>query len=153
VNSMAARSLRVFLDSNVIISGLLSDRGAPRIILDILTLSLPGIVGMTGEYNILEIERNLGRKLPRAIPVWREYQPSLGLEIVPLPLPNEIERYRGITVAKDVPVLVSALNGRADVLVTGDMKDFGHFDDGDFPFLILAPALFLDHCRKFLAEQ
>lgn len=150
---MAAKSLRVFLDSNVIISGVLSDRGAPRIILDILTLNLPGIVGMTGEYNLLEIERNLGRKLPRAIPVWREYQPALGLVIVPLPPPNDIERYTGITAAKDVPVLVSALNGQADVLVSGDMKDFGHLDDGDFPFSIYTPSLFLDHCRKFLAEQ
>lgn len=150
---MAAKSLRVFLDSNVIISGVLSDRGAPRIILDILTLNLPGIVGMTGEYNLLEIERNLGRKLPRAIPVWREYQPALGLVIVPLPPPNDIERYHGVTAAKDVPVLVSALNGQADVLVTGDLKDFCPLDDGEFSFSICTPSLFLDHCRKFLAEQ
>ena len=150
---MAAKNLRVFLDSNVIISGLISDRGAPRIILDILTLRTPGIVGLTGEYNLLEIGRTLERKLPRAMPVWHEYQPALGLEVVPLPLPEEIERYKGVTAAKDVPVLVSALNGQADLLVTGDNKDFGHIRDGEFPFSILTPARFLDHCRMFLAGE
>jgi hypothetical protein len=38
---MAIRIVRVFLDSNVILSGLLSDQGAPRTILDLLTLKVP----------------------------------------------------------------------------------------------------------------
>ena len=59
--------MRVFLDSNVILSGLISDKGAPRIILDLLSLKLTSITGLTGEYNIIEIERNLKKKLPSAI--------------------------------------------------------------------------------------
>jgi predicted nucleic acid-binding protein len=66
---MAKRAVKVFLDSNVIISGLLSDAGAPRIILDLLSVRFPVLKGMTGRYNLQEIERNLARKLPRAIPV------------------------------------------------------------------------------------
>jgi hypothetical protein len=38
---MARHPIKVFLDSNVILSGLLSDRGAPRLILDVLSLRLP----------------------------------------------------------------------------------------------------------------
>lgn len=50
---MAKKAIKVFLDSNVILSGLLSDKGAPRIILDILSLRLPFVIGITGQYNIL----------------------------------------------------------------------------------------------------
>jgi len=38
---MARKNFRVFLGSNVILSGLLSDKGEPRIILDVLSLRLP----------------------------------------------------------------------------------------------------------------
>ena len=52
---MIKRAVRVFLDSNVILSGLFSDRGAPRIILDILSLNLSFITGITGRYNIWKL--------------------------------------------------------------------------------------------------
>ena len=55
---MAKKRFKVFLDSNVIISGLFSDKGSPRIILDLLCLDLPVLAGATGQYNIIEIERN-----------------------------------------------------------------------------------------------
>jgi predicted nucleic acid-binding protein len=35
---MGKKVVRVSLDSNVVLSGLLSERGAPRIILDLLSL-------------------------------------------------------------------------------------------------------------------
>lgn len=73
---MAKKAVRVFLDSNVILSGLISDEGAPRIILDILCLKLPFLIGMTGRYNIIEIERNLSKKLPGVLPIYKEYLPK-----------------------------------------------------------------------------
>ena len=72
---MAKRAVKVFLDSNVILSGLLSHAGAPRIILDLLSVRFPVLKGMTGPYNLQEIERNLARKLPRAIPVFEQAFP------------------------------------------------------------------------------
>jgi predicted nucleic acid-binding protein len=53
------KKCKVFLDSNVLLSGLFSDKGAPRIILDLLTLNLPMLAGATGRYNLIEVERNL----------------------------------------------------------------------------------------------
>ena len=122
---MERKPVRIFLDSIVILSGLLSSTGAPRIILDILTLSLPGVIGLTGRYNLIEIERNIKKKAPAILPVYDEYLPKLRLEIVPVPAPADIARYRGIVADKDTPVLVSAIKGRTDFLVTGDKK---HFD-------------------------
>ncbi|KAF0221288.1 MAG: hypothetical protein FD174_426 [Geobacteraceae bacterium] len=142
---MAKNAVRVFLDSNVILSGLFSDKGAPRIILDLLSLRLSAIAGLTGEYNIIEIERNLTCKMPKVIPVYKRYFAKLNMKIVPLPSKAEVEKYTGHIADKDVPVLVSAINGRADYLVTGDKKDFGKIKKGDnYPFKIVSPAEFLD---------
>jgi len=145
---------RVFLDSNVIISGLLSAKGAPRIILDLLCLHLPQLHGMTGAYNMMEIERNLGRKLPAALPVFQEYLPRMNLEIVPLPKYEELEQWFGITADKDVPVIVSAINGKADFLVTGDTRDFGALmKRDDLPFRVLIPAEFVALAGELLGQQ
>lgn len=140
---MAKKSIKIFLDSNVIISGLFSDKGAPRVILDLLSLGLPQLTGATGEYNIIEIERNLRKKMPQALQVYRKYLPLMNLDIIPLPSSRDIAKLSGITSQKDIPVLTSAINGNADFLVTGDKKDFIHLT-GKYSFKILNPSEFLD---------
>ncbi len=142
---MPKRKVKAFLDSNVILSGLFSDKGAPRIILDVLCLELPMLEGMTGQYNIIEIERNLVKKMPDALQVYKKYFPLLNLKIIPLPLPEDIRKLSGHTVDKDIPVLASALTGKADFLITGDKKDFTNPKmKGKYPFKILSPVEFLD---------
>lgn len=142
---MVKKSVKIFLDSNVILSGLISDKGAPRTILDLLSLNLPITKGITGEYNIMEIERTLARKLPAAIPVYEQYFPKLSLIIIPLPSRTEVEKYEGHIVEKDVPVLVSAIKAGVDYLVTGDKKDFDAIKNkGQYPFQIISPAEFID---------
>jgi putative PIN family toxin of toxin-antitoxin system len=146
---MARKPVKIFLDSNVIISGIFSDKGSPRIILDILCLDFPFIVGATGKYNIIEIERNLKRKMPRAFSVYQEYFPNLNLEIISLPTKKEIEANLEHTSDKDVPVLVSAIKGKADFLITGDKKDFSKLKlRNDLDLKILNPSEFLDIFRR-----
>ena len=142
---MAKTLVKVFLDSNVILSGLLSDKGAPRIILDVLSLHLPQLKGMTGEYNLREIERNLVNKLPALFPVYKKYLPKLNLKIIPLPPLKEIKNFSGQIADKDTPVLASAIIAQADFLVTGDKKDFGKLKTEDkLPLKILSPSEFLN---------
>ncbi|HIJ89011.1 MAG TPA: PIN domain-containing protein [Desulfuromonadales bacterium] len=149
---MATNSYRVFLDSNVIISGMLSDKGAPRIILDLLSLHLPGIIGLTGEYNLIEVERNLTRKLPKALPVYLEYVPRLSLTVIPLPTAEEIAEYVGAINNKDLPVLLSAIKGCADFLVTGDNKDFSLINDSNlYSFTVISPTEFLEKIGKIIS--
>lgn len=126
---MRLSPFKLFLDSNVIISGIFSDMGSPRLILDVLCLGLPFIEGVTGRYNLIEIERNLKRKMPETIPVYERYLPLLNLAVVPLPSMEEIEKYRGALSDKDVPVLASAVKSHADFLVTGDKKHFSALKD------------------------
>ena len=142
---MAKRRHKVFLDSNVILSGLLSDKGPPRVILDILSLDLPVLSGATGQYNIIEIERNLGKKMPGIIPVYRKYLPTMNLEIVPLPSPDIVKKLSKHIAAKDAPVLASAVSCKADHLITGDKKDFSNPGlKGKFGFRIVSPSEFVE---------
>ena len=73
---MAKKPVRVFLDSNVILSGLLSYTGSPRLILDLLTMEIPDLVGLTGRYNIVELERNIRKKAPKVLPVYMSISPG-----------------------------------------------------------------------------
>jgi len=142
---MAKRIVRVFLDSNVILSGLLSDKGAPRTILDLLTLKLPFLVGSTGRYNLIEIERNLEKKMPEILSVYKRYLPKLNLKIIHLPRQEELREFSGKIANKDVPVLVSAIRSKVDFLVTGDKQHFQKLKSpGDYSFKIVTPSEFID---------
>lgn len=140
---MTKKGVKVFLDSNVIISGLFSDKGAPRVILDFLCLGLPALKGVTGQYNIIEIERNLTKKMPGVLPLYRKYLSLLNLEVIPLPSVDTVRKLSGLISGKDIPVLAPAISGNVDFLVTGDKKDFVKVK-GKHSFRILTPAEFLD---------
>jgi predicted nucleic acid-binding protein len=142
---MGKKVVRVFLDSNVILSGLLSERGAPRIMLDLLSLGLPFLMGATGRYNLIEIERNLKKKMPSLLFLYKAYLPKLNLKVIPLPRPEEVRDFSGQIAEKDIPVLISAIRSKADFLVTGDKQHFGKMKELDkYPFHILTPSEFID---------
>lgn len=141
---MAPKSLRVFIDSNVLLSGLFSDKGAPRLLLDIFSLRLPDLTAVTGAYNLAEVERNLAVKLPAALPTFRSSLKIMSVEVIPWPIKADLKRWAGLTAAKDTPVLVSAFNGKADVLVTGDKRHLLKIRNPELPFALLSPAEFID---------
>ena len=142
---MGKKVVRVFLDSNVILSGLLSERGAPRILLDLLSLRLPFLIGSTGRYNLIEIERNLKNKMPSLLFLYKAYLPKLNLKVIPLPRPEDIRDFSGQIAEKDIPVLISAIRSKADFLVTGDKQHFGKMKELDkYPFHVLTPSEFID---------
>ena len=142
---MGRKVVRVFLDSNVILSGLLSERGAPRILLDLLSLRLPLLIGSTGRYNLIEIERNLKKKMPSLLFLYKAYLPKLNLKVIPLPRPEDIRDFSGQIAEKDIPVLISAIRSKADFLVTGDKQHFGKMKELDkYPFHVLTPSEFID---------
>jgi putative PIN family toxin of toxin-antitoxin system len=151
---MAPKIFKVFLDSNVILSGLFSDQGAPRIILDILTLKLPFLLGSTGEYHLLEIERNLKKKMPGVFSVYKRYLSRLNLKIIPIPAPEEIKNLSGQIADKDIPVLVSAIQSKADFLVTGDKKHFEKLKvPGNYPLKIITPSEFLERVLPEIIKE
>jgi predicted nucleic acid-binding protein len=142
---MEKRKHRIFLDSNVILSGIISGHGAPRLILDLLCLDLPMLQGLMGRFNLTEIERNIAKKIPAALPVFNDYYPKLKLEVISVPAPEELAPFRGAVGDKDLPVLVSVINGQADYFVTGDKNLISQIGQkGGFPFKTVSPADLLD---------
>ena len=150
---MVKKGIKAFLDSNAILSGFISDKGAPRLILDILCHELPFVIAATGQYNIGEIKRTVSRKLPAAHPVFRDYMSRLKFEIVPIPSWTALEEFRGAIADTDLPVLVSAIQSGADYLVTNDKKHFGELKGRkDIPLKICSPSEYVDILANSIRE-
>lgn len=83
--------------------------------------------------------------MPAALPLYKKYFPILKLAIIPIPSMAMIRSLAGHTSEKDIPVLASAIAGKADFLITGDKKDFsGSRLKGNYPFKITGPSEFLE---------
>lgn len=109
--------LRVFMDSNVLISALIGGSDAPSVILvDWLAGGQPGQL-MTSSMNVAEVERNLSRKLSGALPIWQAFLARSGIKVVP----NTRGRTRGIN-AKDASIVAAAVRAGATHFVTGDKR-------------------------------
>jgi len=79
-------------------------------------------MGSTGRYNLIEIERDLKKKMPGLLFLFKDYLSKLNLKVIPPPLPEDVRGFSGQIAEKDVPVLVSAIRSNADFLVTGDRQ-------------------------------
>jgi predicted nucleic acid-binding protein len=109
--------LRVFLDSNVLISALIGEvDSAPVVLVDWLAGGRPGQL-VTSTLNVTEVERNLGRKLPEALPLWQAFLQRAGIEVVAATK----RRVRGIN-PKDAAIVATAVHAAATHLVTGDKR-------------------------------
>ena len=135
--------LRVFLDTNVIFSGLYSSHGPAGSILERF---------INGEFIVVisqqvleEVIRTIKEKLPTALPALRTLLESVDLEIVSDPDSAEIARWKQIIHDDDAPMIAAAEAARPDYLVTGDK----HFLDNTSlirksELLIVSPARFLE---------
>ncbi len=110
------------IDTNILISAALSPNGTPfHAYVKAVTYPNHGIVC---EQNIDELRRIFNRKFPTKLAALEMFLASavLTLEIVPTPeLPDDRESL--IRDVKDRPILRSAIQADADILLTGD-RDF-----------------------------
>ena len=83
------RRPRVFVDADALFAGAAaaSDHGASLVILRLAEITL--IEAVTSQQAVTEAERNLGEKLPQALPAWRLIV-SRCLRVVPDPQPMEL---------------------------------------------------------------
>lgn len=113
----------LFLDSSALITGIISDKGAARVL---LLLTEAGHISLTiSEQVIAETERIIAKKQPKALPAYRTALRNTGLRILPDPTPTEVAFYKGIIQDEDdVPIVVAAMNAATDYLVTFNHRDF-----------------------------
>ena len=100
---------------------------------------------MSSDYAFAEAQRNLLAKAPQALPTFDLI--ARLLVRVPEPAAVHVEAARNArVVAKDAPVLGAALQCRADIFATGDVRHFGHlFGQRVEGVLVLSLRAALDH--------
>ncbi len=146
-------SPELFFDSSALFAGIVSASGASRAL---LLLAEAGQAAITvSEQVVAETERAVARKIPRALPEFREAIRATSLRIVRDPSPDEIEGYADIIAHQaDVPIVVAAMQSKTDYLVTLNRRHF--IDDpavADRSKLrIGTPGNALAWVRQYLAE-
>ena len=120
---MAAPDL--FFDSSALFAGVVSADGASRAL---LLLAEAGQIAITiSEQVIAETERAVARKIPRALPDFREALRATGMRIIPDPSPDEIAAHEGLVAHQpDIPIVVAAMQVKTDYLVTLNRHHFLH---------------------------
>ena len=148
---------RVFTDADVLFAGAASpgEHGASLLILRMAEIGL--IEAFASRQVITEAERNLAEnrtadfprsdKLRRALPAFSLLAHRC-LQIVPDPSPEVLPRFAGMAQAKDLPILVAAVEAACPWLVTFNGR---HFQPGHPEVTVLRPGEFVMRVRHLLA--
>lgn len=110
--------MRIFLDANILFTAAHNPNGKAALVMEL------GRVGIwqlaTSLYAAEEARRNTVRKFPASLDRLETLLGDLGLvaDAPDIPCPTNLAE-------KDRPILRAALGCRADVLLTGDLRDFG----------------------------
>lgn len=111
---------RVFLDTNVIFSGLYADSGPPA---QILRLHAAGSIRIVISRQVLaELVRTLRRKLPAALPALRTYLLNAPPEVAADPPDGAVAALQRSVNPVDAPIIAAALSAGAEFLVSGDLR-------------------------------
>ena len=130
--------MRVFIDTNVIVSAFLFPNSAPAEALRLVLVSCDGIIS---DYVIDEMKDVCRRKFPERAPEVHAFLVELvtAVELALTPAPNdELVILRD---ENDQPILDAAIDKNADILLTGD-RDF--LEAGLEHPLVLTPRQFID---------
>ena len=134
--------MRIFLDANILFTAAHNPNGKAALVIE---LGRSGVWRLaTSQYAAEEARRNIARKFPAC----RDRMEALLNGMALVPDSPGISFPAGLA-EKDGPIFRAAHGSRADVLLTGDLRDFG--------FLMNAPekasGLLIQTVAEFLASQ
>lgn len=142
---------RVFVDANVLIAGADSQSGASNAVLKLGEVGLFQLVVCRQVLD--EAERNLRKKLPRALPNFAAQMARLRLEILPDPSPDQVYPWEAIIEAEDAPILCAAVAAQVDRFITLNTKDFTPKVAASSGLVIQTPAEFVEEVRRMVTNQ
>ena len=143
--------LRIFADANVLIAGAHSRSGASGAV---LLLAEVGLCRLVVSRQVLdEAERNLRKKLPRALPTFAELLSSVQMEIVSDPELFAWQRWQGLIEEKDAPILEAAVVANVDRLLTLNTRDFTPEVGAKSGLYIQTPAQFINELRDLVSDS
>ena len=133
---------RVFLDTNVIFSGLYSSKGAPG---KILELFIKGQIEVVVSQQVLdEVVRTVKDKLPEALPALNTLLVNNPPEVVPAPEIEYIKQWPGVLSLADAAILAAAVASGTHIFITGDRHFFKSTLLLGTGVIIIKPATFLE---------
>ncbi len=115
--------MKLFLDANILFTAAYSPEGISR---NIFNLADAGFCSLhASAFASEEARRNLALKAPTKLPVLDVLIAQL--TVVAEPAPEKLQQAQSLPLAsKDAPIMAAAVTCAADLLVTGDRRDFGH---------------------------
>ncbi len=115
--------MKLFLDANILFTAAHNENGISR---GLFRLAERGWCSLlTSAYAVDEANRNIALKYPHMIAILGSLCDDLTL--VKEPHPSNVKAMVSLPlVDKDTPIMAAAIDCRADLLVTGDRRDFGH---------------------------
>jgi putative PIN family toxin of toxin-antitoxin system len=139
--------MKIVLDTNVVVSGLLHSQGNPA---QVLMLALAGAVQVCHDERILaEYAEVLARPCFKFDPKQvREVLTKLKVDGLAVDASGEANLH--LPDADDEPFLAVALAASADFLVTGNLSDYP--PDKRRGCAIVSPGTFMEHWRKLHEE-
>lgn len=115
--------INLFFDSSALIAGIVSETGAARALL--LLSEGKKITITVSEQVITEVERNIARKIPKALPDTRELLLHANLTILRDPEETLLKQNKDwIKHPADLPILIAAARAEVDFLVTLNRRHF-----------------------------
>ena len=115
--------IKIFIDSSVLIAGLISDEGASSKILSFCESKI--VEGWISSQVIKEVEENIKRKIPQILNGFQKLKLSSNLKILKIPNPSILEKARKwIKDKNDAPILAAAKQLDIDVLLTLYLRHF-----------------------------
>ena len=137
--------MRLFLDANILFTAAHNPHGKAALIIEIGQSGIWQLA--TSAYAAEEARRNIARKFPACLDRLEALLLAVG-RVAEAPADARIAGPEGLA-EKDVPIYRAAVACRADVLLTGDLRDFG--------FLMNAPekagGLLIQTVADFLASR
>lgn len=145
---MAPERWQVFLDTNVLIAGLLSPPGPPAAILDLGEAE--EIVAVVSHQVLVEADRVVAKKFPALLERYRLFIKNLRPLLVEDPPRQAVREAERVIHHNDAPILAAAKLATVGYLVTGNTRHFASEKVKTFlPIPILTPAEFLSVFRAF----
>lgn len=117
--SLRDKSLKIFIDSSVLIAAAISPSGSAR---DLIMKSFQDDIKVVISNLVLEeTQRNLANKAPKALPALQLFLEVLNPEVVN-PTKALVLKISKVVELKDAPIIAGAISSKADYLVSYDRK-------------------------------
>jgi predicted nucleic acid-binding protein len=145
---MTRKNPRVFLDTSVLFSAVLSPTGGAR---RLFLLGEAGLLDLlVGRHVLREADEVVRRKAPASLPLLAQLLERGGVETVPVPTPAQIASARSmVAYHPDAYVLAEAIRSGADWFVTHDKEHFLKARTSiRLPFMIGTPGDLLQRYKE-----